>query len=123
MSRLIDADRLLDKCKFYHLPNGDLAVPIVDVLHAPSIDPEPQWFSGLPEEEGFYVVCLDKNNLLENEISVLTALWHDNQWKFDCIEIFVTDKRMPRLTYISFDELQVIKWMPLTGLQHKGELH
>ena len=38
--RLIDADRLLDRCKFYHLPNGDLAVPIVDVLHAPTIEPE-----------------------------------------------------------------------------------
>ena len=38
--RLIDADRLLDRCKFYHLPNGDLAVPIIDVQHAPTIEPE-----------------------------------------------------------------------------------
>lgn len=38
--RAIDADRLLDRCKFYHLPNGDIAVPIIDVQHAPTIEPE-----------------------------------------------------------------------------------
>ena len=37
--RLIDADRLLDRCKFYHLKNGDLAVPIIDIQHAPTIEP------------------------------------------------------------------------------------
>ena len=36
--RLIDADGLLDECKFYHLPNGDLAVPIIDVQHAPTVE-------------------------------------------------------------------------------------
>ena len=36
--RLIDADRLLDRCIFYHLPNGDLAVPIIDVQHAPTVE-------------------------------------------------------------------------------------
>ena len=35
--RLIDADRLLDRCIFYHLPNGDLAVPIINVQHAPTV--------------------------------------------------------------------------------------
>ena len=38
--RLIDADRLLDRCKFYHLKNGDLAVPIIDIQHAPTIEPK-----------------------------------------------------------------------------------
>ena len=41
--RAIDADRLLDRCKFYHLPNGDIAVPIIDVQHAPTIEIEPNW--------------------------------------------------------------------------------
>jgi hypothetical protein len=36
--RLIDADRLLDRCIFYHLPNGDLVVPIIDVQHAPTVE-------------------------------------------------------------------------------------
>jgi len=39
--RLIDADRLLTdkmKSKYYHLPNGDIAIPIIDIKHAPTID-------------------------------------------------------------------------------------
>ena len=38
--RLVDADRLLSeqmKRKYYHLPNGDTAIPIIDVEHAPTI--------------------------------------------------------------------------------------
>ena len=39
--RLINADRLLTdrmKSKYYHLPNGDTAIPIIDIEHAPTID-------------------------------------------------------------------------------------
>lgn len=39
--RLIDADRLLSdrmKAMYYHLPNGDTAIPIIDIEHAPTID-------------------------------------------------------------------------------------
>ena len=38
--RLIDADRLLEekrKEKYYHLKNGDTAIPIIDIEHAPTI--------------------------------------------------------------------------------------
>ena len=52
--RLIDADRLLDRCKFYHLPNGDLAVPIIDVQHAPTIEPKRkkgEWIENSPVTE------------------------------------------------------------------------
>lgn len=38
--RLIDADRLLSeqmRTKYYHLPNGDTAIPIVDIEHAPTV--------------------------------------------------------------------------------------
>ena len=40
--RLIDADRLLSermKSKYYHLPNGDIAIPIIDIERAPTIEP------------------------------------------------------------------------------------
>jgi hypothetical protein len=40
--RLIDADRLLDRCIFYHLPNGRIAVPVIDVQHAPTVEPRPR---------------------------------------------------------------------------------
>lgn len=39
--RLIDADRLLEPRRigtYYHLPNGDIAIPLIDIEHAPSID-------------------------------------------------------------------------------------
>lgn len=42
--RLIDADALLTKrkmSKYYHLPNGDIAVPIIDIEHAPPVDAVP----------------------------------------------------------------------------------
>ena len=51
--RLIDADVLLSdrmKSKYYHLPNGDVAIPLIDVEHAPTVG---GWISvkdGLPEE-------------------------------------------------------------------------
>jgi hypothetical protein len=41
--RLIDADRLLTdrmKSKYYHLPNGDIAIPLIDIEHAPTIEPD-----------------------------------------------------------------------------------
>ena len=40
--RLIDADRLLSermKRTYYHLPNGDTAIPIIDIEYAPTIVP------------------------------------------------------------------------------------
>ena len=42
--RLIDKDRLLTermKSKYYHLPNGDIAVPLIDIEHAPAVDAVP----------------------------------------------------------------------------------
>ena len=58
MSRAIDADRLLtDRMKehYYHLPNGDIAIPIIDIEHAPTIVPERKrgmWFvnGDIPKE-------------------------------------------------------------------------
>lgn len=39
--RPIDADRLLEERRvklYYHLPNGDIAIPIIDIEHAPTIE-------------------------------------------------------------------------------------
>lgn len=61
--RLIDADRLLDekrKTKYYHLPNGDIAIPIIDIEHAPTIEPKQgEWIpcsERMPEKDGRYYV-------------------------------------------------------------------
>ena len=63
--RLIDADRLLTermKSKYYHLPNGDTAIPIIDIEHAPTIEPM-EWIpcsDGLPKkEEATYLICTE----------------------------------------------------------------
>lgn len=42
--RLIDADELLTdrrKTKYYHLPNKDIAVPIIDIEHAHTVNAIP----------------------------------------------------------------------------------
>jgi len=42
--RPIDMDRLLTermKSKYYHLPNGDIAVPLIDIDNAPVVDAVP----------------------------------------------------------------------------------
>lgn len=55
--RLIDADRLLSekmKSTYYHLPNGDIAIPLIDIEHAPTIEPEQRWIpcsERLPDED------------------------------------------------------------------------
>ena len=44
--RLIDADRLLEERrmkKYYHLPNGDTAIPIIDIEHAPTVELDKRW--------------------------------------------------------------------------------
>lgn len=71
MSRAIDADRLLTdgmKSKYYHLPNGDIAIPLIDIEHAPTIEPErktEEWIpcsKKLPEKiEKDYWVCTDRH--------------------------------------------------------------
>lgn len=41
--RTIDADRLLEERRihtYYHLPNGDIAIPLIDIKNAPTIEPE-----------------------------------------------------------------------------------
>lgn len=41
--RTIDADRLLEEKRihtYYHLPNGDIAIPLIDIKNAPTIEPE-----------------------------------------------------------------------------------
>ena len=39
--RAIDADRLLEERRihtYYHLPNGDIAIPLIDIKNAPTIE-------------------------------------------------------------------------------------
>ena len=39
--RLIDADKLLDENRmhlYYHLPNGDIAIPVIDIEHAQTVE-------------------------------------------------------------------------------------
>ena len=41
--KYIDADKLLRPeilHLYYHLPNGDIAIPLIDIEHAPTIEPE-----------------------------------------------------------------------------------
>lgn len=98
--RLIDADRLLSekmKSKYYHLPNGDIAIPLIDIEHAPTIEPEPRWIpcsERLPEEGSWAIWC-------SSEGSIQVA-----RWKIDALDHFFPDQ--------GFFELEdAVAWMPL----------
>lgn len=63
--RLIDADKLLDEKKmhlYYHLPNGDVAIPVIDIEHAQTVG---EWISvkdRMPDGNGkIYEGCLEES--------------------------------------------------------------
>lgn len=66
--RLIDADVLLTDRRmrmYYHLPNGDIAVPVIDIEHAPTIE-ERKWIpcsERLPRQ-GQEVICQCRANMI-----------------------------------------------------------
>ena len=73
--RLIDADALLTerkKSKYYHLPNGDIAIPIIDVEHAPTVQSEQRWIS-----------CSER--MPENDNEVLITVWDAED---DYVEVY-----------------------------------
>lgn len=83
--RLIDADRLLSdrmKGKYYHLPNGDTAIPIIDIEHAPTVS---KWVSvkdRLPENAGIYIICDHYGNVMSRHFckshGKFAGYWHFN---------------------------------------------
>lgn len=89
--RLIDADALLSermRSMYYHLPNGDTAVPLIDIEHAPTVS---GWISvkdRLPDKQPCEYLVVNANN-------VETAICLDNRW--------ITPRRVIKITH----------WMPL----------
>ena len=78
--RLIDADRLLrpDMIRMcYHLPNRDIAMPIGDIEHAPTVDAAPvvhaRWVEPVPGDGFPYcgnckALALDKGLFLNPKL-------------------------------------------------------
>lgn len=108
--RLIDADRLLEERRlqlYYHLPNGDTAIPIIDIKHAPTVN---GWISV-------------KDRLPENDNEVITAYKIDDKkaMKKRKGKLFVKAGNWTGYSWISvwdeyacgaYDE-EVLYWMPL----------
>ena len=113
--RAIDADRLLEEHRmhtYYHLPNGDTAVPIVDIQHAPTVEPKPHWIpcsERLPEKaEGLYWVCTNTGCQCQ-------CRWTDDVYGFGS---------NGEWTWKIFDIPQyshVVAWMPLPEPYQEGE--
>lgn len=112
--RLIDVDVLLSdrmKTKFYHLPNGDVAIPLIDVEHAPTVG---GWISvkdKLPDKNGDYLVVTSFFD--RRRIEVLTFV--QNLEKLDLYD-FHGKRRPGFVDYNSeygFSERRVSLWMPL----------
>ena len=89
--RLIDSDRLLSdkmKSKYYHLPNGDVAIPIVDIEHAPTVG---GWISvkdRMPETQDWYLVFAPtysggSSTSREHHRGVMFAKWSGKSWSIE----------------------------------------
>lgn len=67
--RPIDADRLLEERriqKYYHLPNGDIAIPIIDIEHAPTVELDKGWIpvsERLPKNGTSVLFCDDEGDI------------------------------------------------------------
>lgn len=87
--RLIDADALLTerkKSKYYHLPNGDIAIPIIDVEHAPTVKPKPQWIpcsERLPERADNVIICYEAGDY--TLVSTGRYLYKFKMWYVDVV--------------------------------------
>ena len=114
--RLIDADALLTerkKSKYYHLPNGDIAIPIIDVEHAPTVKSKPQWIpcsERLPEEYGEFLVTMTEKakakdlgvDIDENYIRKMR--YNSNGWQLP--------RHIPSWINEAVKD-EVLAWMPL----------
>lgn len=126
MGRLIDADKLLTdrmKSKYYRLPNGDLAIPLIDIEHAPTVDAEPirQWIpvsERLPEIGDLVLICFrEGRDCPYNRIAVGKLGSHEVVDK-DFITIGAKTVWYTDRWYCDFDS--VIAWIPLPK-PYKGE--
>lgn len=83
--RAIDADRLLEERRiqtYYHLPNGDTAIPLIDIKNAPTIEPSAQPEPAIPLQ--WIEAQIEWLKSLDNTFSTLTAVWISamvNKWK------------------------------------------
>lgn len=115
--RLIDADRLLSdkmKSKYYHLPNGDVAIPIVDIEHAPTVS---GWISvkdRLPESAGLKVIVCAKTvqeSVLQTKaVFVAFRGYGDGKWYTPDVDFMASAKTMNDHVHPVWE---ITHWMPL----------
>ena len=126
--RLIDADRLLiDRAKgtYYHLPNGDTAIPIIDIEHAPTIEErKTEWIpvKARPMDDEERKEWSEKlgYDLEDDEAAIYTSLPEDGQECIVCTKwgnVFIDTFRNDPDYGCYFEEHGdmdgITAWMPL----------
>lgn len=102
--RLIDADRLLTdrmKSKYYHLSNGDIAIPLIDIEHAPTIEPEQKWIpcsDRLPDNTDLVIVWV-KDDMGDTSFDYSSSGWITTNKEYWIVDGEINN--------------YVIAWMPL----------
>lgn len=71
--RLIDADRLLEPKrieKYYHLKNGDVAIPLIDIKHAPTVEERKRgkWVRNFDGNEWYWFCSNCKEEWYEEDL-------------------------------------------------------
>ena len=117
MSRLIDADALINELNNSHYPgapyvDAGISIAIGKVCNAPTIEPEQRWIpcsDRLPEEHiGFYLVTVQKRR-----ITTLNVIGCDDTVYDIDIARWDYDRRAPQRGYHWCKADKVIAWMPL----------
>ena len=123
--RMIDADALLTDRRmrmYYHLPNGDIAVPVIDIEHAPTIE-ERKWILSserLPEDlEEVNVTWVNHDpepyyNFVKDKPFTATAVYYKGKWYWYssvCADILAEYGKNDTDEIDS--AIEITAWMPL----------
>ena len=114
--RLIDADRLLEERRvhtYYHLPNGDVAVPIIDIEHAPTVGEWIPCSERLPEPNRHDALNVDVYYLAQTEFGdMIVASYNESHEGTKWWE--------QMYSYRIFDD-EIVAWMPLPEKYKRGD--
>lgn len=132
MSRLIDADALLEKVLPKNPDTEFRCVPLKDILDAPTVEPEQQWVSCTPDTMPKDLVAVNVTwvnhnppvyyNFIKDVPSTATAVFFREKWYWYssvCVDVLAECGDNPA-DEIDKD-IEIVAWIPLPEPYKEGE--